>query len=209
MTRNVFVYLCVVSVSASPKVQFGFYVKLPKIYEMCLHVLLDVEVGLRESKGWWAHTLSFPESTFSNNSLFSFSRARLGRRLHDSWKWRISFFSVLFAINLYDRLGEGALGQSKPSPLLGSALVGANKKGASVCKYADRSKRGGIILLLKSAQSWNVIFLTILLAGRTGEWLCRTLSVVLLQTVHWHRRDPGFRSLSLDKRYFCAVLISN
>ncbi len=175
---------------------------------MCLHVLLDVEVGLRESKGWWAHTLSFPESTFSNNSLFSFSRARLGRRLHDSWKWRISFFSVLFAINLYDRLGEGALGQSKPSPLLGSALVGANKKGASVCKYADRSKRGGIILLLKSAQSWNVIFLTILLAGRTGEWLCRTLSVVLLQTVHMAPQRPRFQIIeSRQKVFLCSFNI--
>ncbi|KAL1252818.1 hypothetical protein QQF64_017511 [Cirrhinus molitorella] len=55
-----------------------FLREAPKIYEMCLHVLLDVEVGLRESKGW---------------------------------------------------LGEGALGQWKPSPLLGSALfTGCRRK---------------------------------------------------------------------------------
>ncbi|KAI7796334.1 hypothetical protein IRJ41_023383 [Triplophysa rosa] len=34
----------------------------------------------------------------------------------------IRFFSLLFDINLYDMLGEGALGQWKPSPPLGSAL---------------------------------------------------------------------------------------
>ncbi|ROL48049.1 hypothetical protein DPX16_18649 [Anabarilius grahami] len=82
------VYFLRLSVAESP---VRFLREAPKIYEMCLHVLLDVEVGLRESKGW---------------------------------------------------LGEGALGQWKPSPLLGSALVGANKKGASVCKYADTSKGG-------------------------------------------------------------------
>lgn len=58
--------------------------------------------------------------------------------------------------------------------------------------------------MLKSAESWDVIFLTIKLTGRMGEWF---FSNVLVQTIRWHRRDRGFRSLSLDKRYFCALIL--
>ncbi|TRY58437.1 hypothetical protein DNTS_002060, partial [Danionella cerebrum] len=73
------------------------------------------------------------ESRFSNNSPFSRSRAGLARRLHDSRKWRISFFLSLFACNLYGWLGEAELGQWNPSPTFRSALFkGCQRKDVDV-----------------------------------------------------------------------------
>lgn len=71
----------------------------------------------------------------------------------------------VFVTIRHGRLRDGPLGLWEPSPLLGSALVGANKSGPclQICRYMEEEggggSDGGDQTLLKSAESWDVTFI--------------------------------------------------
>ena len=162
----------------------------------------DVEVGLRESKGWRAHTLSFRESTLYNNVLFCVGLVHCRTGLYRFSSFRVRIFSFLFDINLYGRLGDGPLGQWEPSPPLGSALVGANKKGPVFANMQiHRREGGGNHTLLKSAESWDVISLTIKLSENGRMILSHTLKCAAADhTLAPHR--PWFQIIESRQKVF-------
>lgn len=127
----------------------------------------DVEVGLQGPRKLGEPTRSASEKVrFSQITdgeyCFSFSHLSLtGCHSVGLCSGRLSFFlpfSFFFVTILHGRLRDRPLGLWEPSPLLGSALVGANKMGPclQICRYMEGEGGGvgwGDHTLLKSGES--------------------------------------------------------
>lgn len=186
------------------KVQVGFSAKLQKSMKcvcMFLSASGDVEVGLQGPRKLWEPTRSASEKVrFSEITdgeyFFFFSHLPLTERHSVGLcSRRRSFFAspcpllFFFVTILHGRLRDGPLGLWEPSPLLGSALVGANKMGPclQICRYIE--KEGGGV-------GWRGESHFVEVCWKLGCHLCIGSSYsrvnlgasVWLQSICWYRR---------------------
>lgn len=105
-------------------------------------------MGLRESKRLEIPHAQLPRKYVLQSFIIIFPSCSIqARTILIELLWcKVFFLYFFFYIKLYGRLGDGRLGQSEPSPPLGTALVGANKKEPVFANMQIHRREGGIIL---------------------------------------------------------------